>query len=115
MQVVRVAQVQPAPPIAVMVRPPGALSTSVTKLPAALSPAPELVTTTVYFAPIWLSEKLPTCDLFTVRSGAVMTVAESVAVLLVVLLSNAVVLTVMLLTSGDAALPATLAVMVMLG
>ncbi|MBK8069623.1 MAG: hypothetical protein IPK27_18995 [Rhodanobacteraceae bacterium] len=46
-QVGKVVQVQPAPPIAVMVSPVGGVSVTETAWPASLLPAPALLTTTV--------------------------------------------------------------------
>ena len=61
--------------------------------------------------------KLPACVLVIVRSGnaAGSMIVESIAVLLLALLSVAAVVTVMLLTFGDVAFDATLTVTVSAG
>ena len=73
-------QVQPVPDALVGVRPAGTVSLIVT-VPA-VAPAPELVTTIVYVAPIWPCVKLPACVLVSVRSAGATRHAENSDVLL---------------------------------
>ena len=113
-QVGSVVQVQPVPVMAVMVRPDGVVSVTVTVAAAALLPGPTLLTVIVYTAPTCPCTKLPMCDLLSVRSGARFTVTMSVFdVLFAVLLSVHEHATDALLLRLVPDVPATLTVSVM--
>ena len=103
-------QVQPAPFIPVTTSPNGGASSTSTVLPAAFAIEPTLLTVIVNWTPRCPATKSPECVLATARSGTATTTAASANTLFAVLASGCPVsVTRAVLTSGDGAVLAILA------
>src|SRR5439155_269500 len=107
-----VTQLQFVPLIAVAVRPAG--SVSVTVIVPLVAVPPLLVTTMLYVAPVWPTLKLTLWLLVMVRSGGVLIVVGSVAVLFAVFVSPPPETVAVLVTLAGASL-ATFSVRVITG